>query len=116
MGHSSIQVGWGQSVFDGLPFSAMEIKLPLNSLNPPVESSYNKSDLFSCPLWLSFPNSSSCSKYAILAFLVPVPQGTRHAKRLNFDTSGFLEDPKLTRKQCDSRQKNYCEKPKNHKI
>ena len=40
----------------------------------------------------------------------------RHAKRLNFDTSGFLEDPKLTRKQRDSRQKNYSDKPKNHKI
>ena len=41
---------------------------------------------------------------------------SRHAKRLNFDTSGFLEDPKLTRKQRDSRQKNYSDKPKNHKI
>ena len=30
----------------------------------------------------------------------------RHAKRLNFDTSGILEDPKLTRKQRDLRQKN----------
>ena len=40
----------------------------------------------------------------------------RHDKRLHFDTSGFFEDPKLTRKQRDLRQKNYCEKPKNHKI
>ena len=38
----------------------------------------------------------------------------RHAKRLNFDTSGFLEDPKLTRKQHHSRQKNYSDMPKNH--
>ena len=37
----------------------------------------------------------------------------RHAKRLNFDTSGFLEDPKLTRKQRDSRQKFHGDKPKN---
>ena len=28
----------------------------------------------------------------------------RHAKRLNFDTSGFLEDPKLTQKQRDLQQ------------
>ena len=40
----------------------------------------------------------------------------RHAKRLNFDTSGFLEDPKLTRKQCDSRQKFYGDKPKNQRF
>ena len=38
---------------------------------------------------------------------------TRHDKRLNFDTSGFLEDPKLTRKQRDSRQKFHGDKPKN---
>ena len=37
----------------------------------------------------------------------------RHDKRLNFDTSGFLEDPKLTRKQRDSRQKFHGDKPKN---
>ena len=41
---------------------------------------------------------------------------SRHAKRLNFDTSGFLEDPKLTRKQRDSRQKIHGDKPNNHKI
>ena len=40
----------------------------------------------------------------------------RHAKRLNFDTSGFLEDPKLTRKQCDLRQKMYGDKPKNQRF
>ena len=39
--------------------------------------------------------------------------GSRHDKRLNFDTSGFLEDPKLTRKQRDSRQKFHGDKPKN---
>ena len=39
--------------------------------------------------------------------------GDRYAKRLNFDTSGFLEDPKLTRKQRDSRQKFHGDKPKN---
>ena len=33
-----------------------------------------------------------------------------------FDTSGFLEDPKLTQKQRVSRQKIYSDKPKNHKI
>ena len=38
---------------------------------------------------------------------------SRHDKRLNFDTSGFLEDPKLTRKQRDSRQKFHGDKPKN---
>ena len=42
--------------------------------------------------------------------------GGRHAKRLNFDTSGFLEDPKLTRKQCDSWQNIYGDKPKNQRF
>ena len=41
-----------------------------------------------------------------------MPQN-RHDKRLTFDTSGFLEDPKLTRKQRDSRQKFHGDKPKN---
>ena len=36
----------------------------------------------------------------------------RHDKRLNFDTITFLENPKLTRKQRDSRQKIYLDKPK----
>ena len=40
----------------------------------------------------------------------------RHDKKLNFDTSVFLEDPKLTRKQRDLRQKIYSDKPKNQKI
>ena len=38
---------------------------------------------------------------------------SRHDKRLNFYTSVFLEDPKLTRKQRDSRQKFHGDKPKN---
>ena len=34
-------------------------------------------------------------------------------KKQNFDTNGFLEDPKLTQKQCDSRQKIQGYKPNN---
>ena len=47
--------------------------------------------------------------------LVPLSQNVRsfrHDKRLNFDTITFLENPKLTRKQRDSRQKIYGDKPK----
>ena len=44
--------------------------------------------------------------------IVVVPK-CRHDKRLSFDTIGFLEDPKLTRKQRDSRQNIYGDKPKN---
>ena len=44
------------------------------------------------------------------------PEASDMQKDKNFDTSGFLEDPKLTQKQRDSRQQIYSDKPKNHKI
>ena len=47
--------------------------------------------------------------YCLISYLTTY----RHDKRLSFDTIGFLEDPKLTRKQRDSRQNIYGDKPKN---
>ena len=49
-------------------------------------------------------------------FAAPRLHHVHQLQRLNFDTSGFLEDPKLTRKQRDLRQKMYEDKRKNQRF